>query len=110
MAFKIYYNHADLTRIAANIRQAMVDHRPHAQEIWRGGLDKWANSPLASPDKNNGDPGVREVTIGAGNVDHMQILMRTIGSRVLGAAYMLEMAADLPNHAENVTGKAATHE
>lgn len=102
MPFTLYYNHEDLTRIAANVRQGMVDHRLHAQELWRGGLDNWTNSPLASVERQQGDPGVRAVHVDTGKVEHLQTLLKIIAARVLGASYLNAIAEDLPNHAEDI--------
>jgi hypothetical protein len=104
MAFTLYLSHQDLARIAANVKQAVTDHRPHAEEIWRGGLDNWTNSPLASADKQQGDASVRAVSISVGRIEQLQQLLRLIAARVLGAAYLNDIANDLPNHAVDAPG------
>lgn len=101
MAFTLYLSHQDLTRIAANVKQAVTDRRPHAEEMWRGGLDNWSNSPLAPPERQQGDPSVRAVHISVGQSRNLQALLRYLGARVLGASYLNQIAEDLPNHAED---------
>src|SRR5512139_2731354 len=79
MAFAVFYNHEDLTKIAANVQATLANNydqylttqernstKQTFQRVWTGGLSGWSTAPTAIqqyPEHCDGDPDVRIVVV-----------------------------------------------
>lgn len=112
MAYAIFYNHQDLTAIAANINATLANNydpflttqernstKQTFQRAWNGGLNGWSTAPLAgAQDPNGGLGGDSTIIVVSGQqVSKADLLaaLRVIGNKVPNAAYMLAIADDL---------------
>lgn len=110
MAFAIFYEHEDMTLIAANVAATLNNDydsflttqernsvKQTFQRCWNGGLNAWATAPQAPIEKQEGDPLMRIVVVSGQQVS-LQALrdaLRTIGTKVPDASYMIRIADDL---------------
>lgn len=108
--YAIFYNHEDLTAIAANVQATLASDydnflttqerntvKQTFQRAWNGGLNGWATAPVAPPEKQEGDPDTRIIVVSGQQVS-LQALrnaLYVLASRVPGAAYMGRIADDL---------------
>lgn len=109
MAYAIFYNHQDLTAIAANVEATLagnydqyltVQERNNAKQVfqraWTGGLSGWSTSPLA-PLEHRDDVDCRIVVV-TGQQVSLQALRQVLyllAQKVPGAAYMRAISDDL---------------
>ncbi len=116
MAFAIFYNHEDLTAIAANVNATLANNydqflttqqRNSVKQIfqrdWTGGLSGWATAPLAGALDPNfpSDADALIVIVSGQQVLKADLIsaLQTIGQNVPNAGYMLAIASDLTNTA-----------
>lgn len=110
MAFAIFYEHEDLTKIAANVQATLASDydaflttqerntiKQTFQRCWTGGLSGWATAPQAPPEKQEGDPLMTIVVVSGQQVSLQALIsaLRTIGQKVPNAGYMFNIADDL---------------
>lgn len=110
MAYAIFYNHRDLTAIAANVEATLANsydqyltvvERNNAKQVfqraWTGGLSSWSTSPLAPSERNSGDVDCRIIVV-TGQQVSLQALRQVLyllAQKVPGAWYMGAIADDL---------------
>jgi hypothetical protein len=110
MAYAVFYNHEDLTSIAANV-QAMLagdydsllttQERNNAKQVfqraWTGGLSGWSTAPLAPVDRQSGDPDCRIIVVSGQQVSLQALrqVLYLLAQKVPGAWYMQAIADDL---------------
>lgn len=121
MAYAIFYNHQDLTSIAANVQATLASNydqylttqernstKQTFQRAWNGGLNGWSTAPLAGNKDPNYDPNNPSATADSLIivVSGQQVLkadlvsaLRTIGTKVPNAGYMNSIADDVQNTA-----------
>ena len=110
MAFAIFYNHQDLTAIAANVQATLASNydqflttqqrntiKQTFTRDWNGGLNGWATAPIAPLNKQEGDPDTRIIVVSGQQVLLADLIsaLRTLGGVVPGALYMIAIADDL---------------
>lgn len=121
MAFVIFYNHQDLTAIAANVEATMASNydayfqsvqernqvKQTFQRCWTGGLSGWSTSPtimqkypthpeyLALYGDNDADCRAIEVSGPQVSLAGLVDALRIMGTRVPGAYYMVTIGNDL---------------
>jgi hypothetical protein len=110
MAFAIFYNHQDLTAIAANVSATLANNYDQyltTQErnsvkqtftrCWNGGLNGWATAPIAPVERQEGDPDTRIIVVSGSQVSlsALRDSLRILGGKVPGAGYMIAIADDL---------------
>lgn len=110
MAFAIFYNHQDLTQIAANVEATLANNydqflttqernsvKQTFQRAWTGGLSGWSTAPIAPPNKQEGDPDTRIIVVSGAQVSLAALIAAVllIGQKVPGALYMQAIADDL---------------
>lgn len=112
MAYAIFYNHQDLTAIAANVNATLANDydqfltsqerntcKQTFQRVWNGGLNGWSTAPLAGAlDPNGGLGGDSTIIVVSGqqvSKADMLAALRIIGTKVPNALYMLAIADDL---------------
>ena len=110
MAYAIFYEHEDLTAIAANVEATLANNydqflttqernsvKQTFQRAWNGGLNSWATAPLAPPANQEGDPLITIIVVSGQQVS-LQALrdaLRLLGTKVPNASYMIRIADDL---------------
>jgi hypothetical protein len=110
VAFAIFYNHQDLTAIAANVSATLANNYDQfltTQErnttkqtftrAWNGGLNGWSTAPIAPPEKQEGDPDTRIIIVSGAQVSLAALItaINLIGAKVPGALYMNAIGDDL---------------
>ena len=110
MAYAIFYNHKDLTAIAANVQATLASNydqyltnpeRNSSKQIfqrnWNGGLSGWSTSPIAPVQYQEGDPDTRIIVVSGSQVNlaDLRNTLRLLGTKVPGAQYMIAIADDL---------------
>lgn len=110
MSYAIFYNHQDLTAIAANVSATLASsydqfltnqQRNSAKQIfqraWNGGLNGWSTAPIAPANKQEGDPDMRIIVVSGQQVLLADLIstLRLLGGVVPGAQYMVAIADDL---------------
>ena len=110
MAYAVFYNHQDLTDIAANVSATLANNydqflttqernttKQTFQRAWNGGLNGWSTAPIAPVNKQEGDPDTRIIVVSGAQVSLQALItaIRLIGTKVPGAAYMIAIADDL---------------
>ncbi len=101
MAFAIFYNREDATRIAAEFSRSDLkgQDKSLASAVWNGGLKNWNSAPFASSDANaaphaDGDPDCRFIVVtGVALADFIAFLRRM--SANAGAEYLAALADDM---------------
>lgn len=110
MAYAIFYNHQDLTAIAANVETTLANNydqflttqernsvKQTFSRFWNGGGSGWSTAPIAPVEKQEGDPDTRIVVITGAQVS-LQALrdaLDVLAAKVPGAAYMGAISRDL---------------
>lgn len=113
MAYAIFYNHQDLTEIAANVEATLANNydaylttqernqcKQTFQRAWTGGLSGWSTSPTAIqqyPEHCDGDTDCRIIIVSGSQVSKQALIdaLNILGNKVPGAQYMLAIARDL---------------
>jgi hypothetical protein len=110
MAYAIFYNHQDLTAIAANVEATLANNydqyltvqerntcKQTFQRAWTGGLSGWSTAPVAPLDRQEGDADTRIVIASGAQVTKAVLIaaLNVIALKVPGAAYMAAIARDL---------------
>lgn len=111
MAYAIFYNHEDLTSIAANVEATIANNydqfltqqeRNSTKQTftrhWNGGLNKWSTAPLAgSQNPNTGDTDALIIVVSGSQVTKAAMIsaLRTVGEKVPNAQYMIAISDDL---------------
>jgi len=110
MAYAIFYNHQDMTAIAANVSATLANDydayltvternfcKQMFQRAWVGGLSGWATAPIAPPERQEGDPDTRIVVVSGPQVRKQDLIdaLFILAAKVPGAAYMGAIARDL---------------
>lgn len=110
MAYAIFYEHEDLTQIAANVQATLASNydqflttqernsvKQTFQRAWNGGLNGWSTAPQAPPEKQEGDPLMTIVVVSGTQVSLQALIdaLRLLGTKVPNAAYMGRIADDL---------------
>lgn len=108
--YAIFYEHQDLTAIAANVSATISNSydaflttqerntiKQTFQKAWNGGLKNWATSPIAPIDRQEGDPNMRIVVVSGQGVSlqDLRVALYILAQRVPGAQYMAAIADDL---------------
>lgn len=105
--FALFYNHFDLTPIAANNAEQLytglsADDQALAQHFWDCGISGWSNAPHAADDPlaaphGEGDPDCRILVINS--PDHtladLRDLLRRMGDEIPEADYLRSVANDM---------------
>ncbi len=115
MAYAIFYNHQDLTAIAANVQATMASNydqfltttqkntaKQTFTRAWNGGLSGWSTAPLAGAlDPNGGDTDALIIVVSGQQVLKADLIsaLRIVGQNVPNADYMNAIADDLTNTA-----------
>lgn len=110
MAYAIFYNHEDLTAIAANVEATLASNydqflttqeRNNAKQVfqraWTGGLSGWSTAPIAPVEKQEGDPDTRIIVVSGAQVSLQDLrnVLNLLAGKVPGATYMARIATDL---------------
>lgn len=116
MAYAIFYNHSDLTAIAANVaatlasdydafltNQERTSIKQTFQRHWNNGLSGWSTAPVAPVERQEGDPDTRIVVVSGpasqiptpGALQILRNALTIIGTKVPGAGYMTLISNDL---------------
>lgn len=110
MAYAIFYNHQDLTAIAANVQATLSSNydqfltnpeRTSSKQVfnraWNGGLSGWSTAPIAPPERQEGDADTRIIVVSGQQVSlaDLRNTLRLLGTKVPGAQYMIAIADDL---------------
>ena len=110
MAYAIFYNHQDLTAIAANVEATLANNydqflttqernsaKQTFQRAWTGGLSGWSTAPIAPIEKQEGEPDTRIIVVSGAQVSLAALIstLRVLAAKVPGAAYMSRIADDL---------------
>ncbi len=110
MAFAVFYNHQDLTAIAAEVGATLANNydqyltvqernscKQTFQRAWTGGLNGWSTAPIAPLDRQEGDADTRIIVVSGQQVTKASLIaaLNVIAAKVPGAAYMGAIARDL---------------
>ena len=120
MAYAIFYNHQDLTEIAANVQATLSNNydaflttqernttKQTFQKAWTNGLSGWATAPLAGTSDPNYDPNNPAATAdsliivvsgtggSAPKKADLIAAMHLLGQKVPNAQYMYAIGDDL---------------
>jgi hypothetical protein len=108
--YAIFYNHQDLTAIAANVNATLSGNydqylttgertlaKQTFQKHWNGGLKNWSTAPVAPVEYQGGDADTRIIVVGGQGVIKQDLItvLYLISQRVPGTAYMGSIARDL---------------
>ena len=108
--YAIFYEHQDLTAIAANVSATLsnsydqfltTQERNLAKQVfqkhWNGGFKDWAIAPIAPVQYQEGDPNMRIVVVRGNGVllQDLRTVLYLLAQRVPGAQYMAAIADDL---------------
>jgi len=110
MAYAIFYNHQDLTAIAAEVQATLVNNydqyltvqerntcKQTFQRAWTGDLSGWSTAPIAPLDRQEGDADTRIIVVTGAQVSKASLIaaLNVIALKVPGATYMGAIARDL---------------
>lgn len=108
--YAIFYEHQDLTAIAANVSATLSNNydqfltaqerntaKQTFQKAWNGGLKNWSTAPIAPVEHQEGDPNMRIVVVSGNGVflQDLRVALYLLAQRVPGAEYMAAIADDL---------------
>lgn len=100
MAYAIFYNHQDLTAIAANVEATLANNydqylttqqrnfvKQTFQRAWTGGLNAWSTSPFATEAEQIGpyDPLTRKIVVSGAQVSLFDLIEALM---ILGSQYV----------------------